>query len=217
MRRRFHSPLRYRELSSRFPFLLLMPRFSRYLCAVLLALSGTAIPLGAQSSAEKEDPPKSNQRAVSKNVAAALAARMPKYNPPKPEPDKVADDRDMREVDKPRNKIIRLPEYVVRQDKPPVFRERDIYTNKGLAELAMKRYLSETSLGLNKFTIPLFGVGAEAYSLMLYQQDERLKNIAELNETADDIDRVDPENAEELREATRETYGRGFDDRYRNR
>ena len=142
---------------------------------------------------------------------------MPKYNPPKPEPDKVADDRDMREVDKPRNKIIRLPEYVVRQDKPPVFRERDIYTNKGLAELAMKRYLSETSLGLNKFTIPLFGVGAEAYSLMLYQQDERLKNIAELNETADDIDRVDPENAEELREATRETYGRGFDDRYRNR
>jgi len=144
---------------------------------------------------------------------------MPKYNPPEPEPEPTNEEEmlDMRDVDKPRNKIIRLPEYVVRQDKPPFFRERDIYTNKGLAALAKKRYLSETSLGLNKYTIPLFGVGAEAYSLMLYQQDERLKNISDLNESANDIDRVDPESAEELREATRDTYDRGFDYRSRNR
>ncbi len=194
-----------------------MPRCSRLTTAILIALSTIALPLVAQPSDEKKEPTKSNQRVISKNVAAALTASMPKYNPPKKEEKKPIDHRDRRDVDKPRNKIIRLPEYVVRQDKPPVFRERDIYTNKGLAELAKKRYLSETTLGLNSFTIPLFGIGAEAYSLMLYQQDERLKNISDLNETADDIDRVDPENAKEIREATRDTYGRGFSDRYRNR
>lgn len=191
----------------------------RRLFCILTALSVAALPSVAQTLEKADDAPKTNRRAVSKNVAAALAASMPKYDPPKEEPDREepAEMQDMRDVDKPRNKIIRLPEYVVRQDKPPVFRERDIYTNKGLAELAKKRYLSETVLGLNQFTIPLFGVGAEAYSLMLYQQDERLKNISDLNETADDISRIDPDNAEEIRKATRETYDRGFDDRYRTR
>lgn len=196
-----------------------MRRFLRLTAPLLLSLFGTALPLSAQSTEKNAEPPKGNQRVLSKNVAEALAARMPKYNPPAPEPEpaEAPDESDMREEDKPRNKIIRLPEYVVREEKPPVFRERDIYTSKGLAALAKSRYLSETSLGLNKFTIPLFGIGAEAYALMLYQEDERLKNISDLNETADDIERVDQENAKEIREATRDTYGRGFNDRYRSR
>jgi hypothetical protein len=196
----------------------LMPHSSRLIFAILVGLSGIALPLGAHSADESKDPPKSNQRVVSKNVADALAARMPKYNPPEPEPEPTDEEemQDMREVDKPRNKIIRLPEYVVRQDKPQVFRERDIYTKAGLKKLAMKRYFSGTSEGLNKLTIPLFG-DIEEYALMLYQQDERLKNISDLNETADDIDRVDPESAQKLREATRDTYDRIFDERYRNR
>lgn len=195
-----------------------MPRFSHFIFAILVGLSGSILSLGAQSSDENKDAPKSNQRVISKNVAEALAARMPKYNPPEPEPEPTDEEemQDMRDVDKPRNKIIRLPEYVVRQDKAPIFRERDINTKAGLQKLAMKRYFSETSLALNKLRIPLFG-DIEEYALMLYQQDERLKNMSELNETADDLDRVDPENAEEIRKATRDTYDRGFSDRYRNR
>ena len=195
-----------------------MPRFLHLIFAILVGLSGIAPPLAAQSFDESNDPPKTNQRVFSKNVAEALAARMPKYNPPEPEPEPVDEEemQDMRDVDKPRNKIIRLPEYVVRQDKPPVFRDRDINTKAGLKKLAMKRYFYETSIALNKLTIPLFG-DAESYALMLYEQDERLKNISDLNETANDIDRVDPEDAKEIRKATRDTYGRGFDDRSRNR
>lgn len=183
-----------------------MPRFSRLLLTVLVGLSGTVLLLGAQTSDESKTAPKSHQRAVSKNVATALAARMPKYNPPKEEPKKPVDNR----VDKPRNKIIRLPEYVVHQDKAPVFRERDIHTKSGLKKLAMKRYFSETSMALSSFNIPFLENLAENYALMLYQQDERLKNIFDLNETADDIERVDPENAEELRKGTRDTYRRTF-------
>lgn len=195
-----------------------MPRCtSHFLSACSLAsLLLTSVSLQAQTTdSEKNDPPPVQRRAVSTGVAAALTASMPKYNPPKPEEKKPVDDRDMRDVDKPRNKIIRLPDYVVRQDKPPVFRERDIYTNSGLAELAKNRYLSESVRGLNRYTIPLFGVGAEAYAMALYRQDERLENMSDLKESADDISKVNPENAKEIRKATTDTYNRGFDSRYR--
>ena len=175
--------------------------------------------LPAQKTTDaKSDKPPVRKRAVSQGVAEALAAGMPKYDPPKPvekEPEEEA--VDMREIDQPRNKIIRLPEYVVREKKPPVFRERDIYTTKGLSELAKKRYLSQSVQALNRYTIPLFGMSAEAYALMLYAEDERLKNISELNDTAKDISLVNPENAKEIKAATRDTYGRGFDYTYRKK
>ena len=52
---------------------------------------------------------------------------------------------------------------------------------------------------------------------MLYAEDERLKNISELNDTAKDISLVNPENAKEIKAATRDTYGRGFDYTYRKK
>lgn len=194
--------------------MLLLARTS--LAAITLGVLIAGPIASAQETTDKEeDPsPKQSRRAVSKNVAAALAARMPKYSPPKPvEKKKAIDGQDMRDIDTPRNKIIRLPEYVVRERKAPVFREQDIYTEKGLKELAAKRYFSTTNLALNKFTLPLVGIGAEAYALMLYQQDERLKNISDLNESADDVSLIDEDSAEEIRKVTRETYHRGFGNR----
>ena len=52
------------------------------------------------------------------------------------ERDRHATLNDLRDIDKPRNGIIRLPNYTVQEKKPPVFRERDIYTREGLADLA---------------------------------------------------------------------------------
>ncbi len=189
------------------------------LCTLALALTITGAVAQAQvSTGTKEDETPIRRRIVSPGVAAALAAGMPKYDPPKPvEKKPVSEEVDMRDIDKPRNQIIRLPAYIVREAKPPVFRERDIYSTKGLGELAKNRYLSETAQALNRYTIPLFGIGAEAYALMRYKEDERLKNIADLNESADDIDLVDPENAREIRQATRDTYLRGFNYTYRKK
>jgi len=136
-------------------------------------------------------------RAVSENVAAQLAARMPQYTPP-PEPKTDSDAgptsdeksealADLRDVDRPQNQILRLPDYVVREKKPPVFRERDIHSPSGLAALAARRYLSETAQALNRFRLPLFGGGAQAYALARYEEDERLRNIRELTDTAHDL------------------------------
>lgn len=197
---------------------MIYPRYSLTVITLGVLLSGTV--LRAQDDPnKKEEPPAANHRAVSGGLAATLAASMPKYDPPKPEEKKPVEDEaeDLRDVDKPRNQIIRLPEYIVQEKKPPVFRERDIYTEKGLAELAKRRYLSQSVQALNRYTIPLFGMSAEAYAMMLYAEDERLQNISELNATADDVSLVDPENAREIREATRDTYQRGFDYTYRKK
>jgi hypothetical protein len=45
-----------------------------------------------------------------------------------------------RETDVPRNGIIRLPQYDVREDKVPKFRERELLTQKGRADVALRRH-----------------------------------------------------------------------------
>jgi hypothetical protein len=138
------------------------------------------------SSITPTQPIRKRDRAISSDVAASLAAAMPKYNPPKPAPPPkpVEEQPDLREIDKPKNGIIRLPDYVVREAKPPVFRERDIKTQAGMAAIAMKKYGTEASRALNRFTIPLFGQTQEQRALAQYAEDERLKTIGELNDAA---------------------------------
>lgn len=146
----------------------------------IVAAPGTAEPT-ARTVAPK--PP--STRVISAAVAAQLAAATPKYVPPPPKPATPPDDEpDLRDIDKPRNQIIRLPKVVVHAPPPPVFSERAINTKKGLADLAMKRYLTETDRVLNSFTIPIFGQSAQSRAMMQYEEDERLKNMAELNDDA---------------------------------
>ncbi len=136
---------------------------------------------------EPTPPARKRERAISGDVAASLAAAMPKYSPPKPAPPPtpVEQQPDLRETDKPRNTIVRLPDYVVREAKPPVFRERDINTQQGLVNLARNRYVSETFKALNFSNVPFLSSLTDAYAMARYAEDERLKTIAELNEAAD--------------------------------
>jgi hypothetical protein len=193
---------------------------ARYLRAILLLaalgpIMALTSPARAQTADPKADapPPKPKRyHSVSPELAASLAATMPKYNPPKPVEKKPDDeDVDLRDVDKPKNQIIRLPKYVVQEQKPPVFRERDIHTAKGLAALAIKRYLSEADRALNSFRLPFFGVSNEARALAMYAEDERLKNISDLNDTARTVGKTDPKEAAYIKRATQDTYMRWSD------
>jgi hypothetical protein len=139
-------------------------------------------------------------RAISDNLAASLAESMPKYNPPKPVEKKPEDDVDLRDVDKPKNHIIRLPKYIVREPKPPVFRERDLYSSASLADLAMRRYA-----GLN------FGPFSDLNkktALDMYREDERLHNIADMKDAARTASFADPAEGVYLKRVTEETYSR---------
>jgi hypothetical protein len=101
---------------------------------------------------------------------------MPKYSPPTPTPVAATQPLDVPEADKPKNEIKRLPSYVVHDSRPPVFRDRDLYTKDGLVSLSYKLHpgLALGNLaGLNDAT---------AYDVFL--EDERLANMADLKDTA---------------------------------
>jgi hypothetical protein len=120
------------------------------------------------------------ERMASDDLSSALSAGI-KYNPPpKPKPEDQKDDVDLRDVDKPRNGIIRLPKYMVEGERPPVFSNRNVYTSRGLADLAKRRYFSNFDRNfLNRYSI--FGSNDER-ALQMYADEERLSNMADTNE-----------------------------------
>jgi len=162
---------------------------------------------GSQSSAPRRTRP------ISGGVAAALAAAGPKYTPPPPKQERPpeAEQPDLRETDKPRNTIVRLPDYIVQEKKPAVFTERTISTEKGLTDIAVRRYISDLDQALNRFTLPLFGSSYQARAMTMYQEDERLRNMADLNAAAEGASKSDPAAGAYIRRETQETFMRTSD------
>jgi len=118
-------------------------RLPSFVLAVLLA---TARVSAAESSPILKDPPAQNAvtpakpaapRVISSQVAALLAAATPKYTPPDPAAAKLVEPE---VTDPPRNGIIRLSPYVVRELKLPLPPERDILTAQGRLDRALARH-----------------------------------------------------------------------------
>ncbi len=169
-----------------------------------------ASPSSSQPSAAA--PPR-RPRAISGEAAAALAAASPKYTPaaPKPEPKPVVEEVDLRDIDKPKNAIVRLPKYIVQEAKPPVFSERTIHTAKGLTAIAMRRYISDADRALNRFTLPLFGTSKESRALTMYAEDERLNNMADLNDAGVNARQTDAAAGSYILKESQKTYLRSSD------
>jgi len=165
-------------------------------------------PAADGATAASSTPVRTRSRVVSADLAAQLAAATPKYTPPPPKPPAPDEDEatDLRDVDKPRNGIIRLPKYIVTQPRPPVLSERAVYTKSGLNDLAIKRYLSEGYRVLNGFTLPLFGTSAGARAMQMYDEDERLKNMSALNEDARMVSASDKAAGLYVKRQVQETY-----------
>jgi hypothetical protein len=145
-------------------------------------------------------------RTVSSKVAAALSLGMPKYSPPTPTPTPVAEPQDLRDIDKPKNEIHRLPKYVVREARPPIFRERDLFTKEGMLDLTMKRHAGlqfGNILDLNANPKP----GSPAYQMMV--DDQRAENMDDMKDTAHALSQGDPDAASYILQQTQSTYMRG--------
>ncbi|MEO6569088.1 MAG: hypothetical protein ABIO94_10040 [Opitutaceae bacterium] len=157
-------------------------------------------------------------RTLSSGVSAAISAGMPKYNPPPkaPEPKPEEDLPDLRDTDKPKNQIIRLPEVLVREPRNPVFRERDVNTKEGLAAVAERRYISDADRALNRWNI--FGTRSTSSpnsttgrSLAMYAEEERLKNMADLNDAAGLVSASDKAAGAYIKREAQNTYMRTSD------
>lgn len=143
-------------------------------------------------------------RTVSPGIAAGLAEGMPKYSPPTPTPVVTGEPQDMRDVDKPKNEIPRLPKYVVHEQRPPVFRNRDLFTEAEQIELSFKAHpglLIGNIIGLN----------APVAKEMAYE-DERLQSIADLTDTAHAMALGgDPAEGRYILQATQDSYMQSVD------
>ena len=165
-----------------------------------------AQPAASPPAATPAGPTGNSSRPESAEVAAELAIGMPKYDPPKPPPPPAPDEQqaDLRELDKPKNGIVRLPAYMVHEPRPTVFREWDLYSKEGLARLALQRYLG---LGI----MPYAGMNKQI-ATELYEADERLQNMADLDATAEAMARGgDKSESEYIKRISQDTYMRGID------
>lgn len=151
--------------------------------------------------------PAPRESMMSAVVAAQVAATLPKYTPP-PKAAPASRRIDLRDLDKPKNHIIRLPRYVVHAPPPPVLSERAVHTRKGLADIAMRRYMTETDRALNAFTLPLFGTSMESRALSMYAEDERLKNMAELKSDAAMVSATDKKEGLYVKRLVDQTFMR---------
>ncbi|MEO6244953.1 MAG: hypothetical protein ABIQ12_05925 [Opitutaceae bacterium] len=193
------------------------------LLATLVCIVGAAQPAAAEKPAilaeakpEQSATPATPKRTrvISPEVAAALAAATPKYTPPPPKPPPPPPEEelpDARDLDKPKNAIVRLPKYIVREQKPVIFSERVINTEKGLTDIAMKRYISDVDRALNLTSLPFIGRLSEARALVLYSEDERLKNMADLRDAGINAGKVDSAAGSYILKESQSTYMRTSD------
>jgi hypothetical protein len=145
--------------------------------------SGVVLAAKPRYYAAPTPPPDSDgvTRSVSAGVAAALSDGGPRYSPPTPAPSPTPEPADVKDIDKPKNGIVRLPSYVVRESRPPIFRDRDLFTARGMLDLTMKRHaglMLGDIFGLNSENKP----GSPAYQMMV--DDERRDNMEDLFDTA---------------------------------
>jgi len=191
------------------------------LLLTFVALSALPLALVAQEAVPATPPPSvspekpfaqpKKDRSISQDLSHALSAGI-KYNPPPP-PKPAEEDVDLREIDKPKNGIIRLPKYVVEGQRPPVFNNRNLYSKEMLRRLAYQKYISSFSRNvLNKYRLPIIGGGIDAYAMMMYEAEERKANMEEM---ADKVSmyRVSGDNAEadKLKNDSQRTFMRRSD------
>jgi len=160
---------------------------------------------GAPAATPDPTPAKPKRaRVMSNEVAASLAPWMPKYNPPKPVEPKADEDADARDIDRPKNGIVRLPKYVVTEPKPPVFRDRDLHTKEEMTDIGLRRNRGLSLGNIGGFNQPI--------ALMMYQEQERLDNMADLKDDAKTAKRSgDSASADYISRETARTYYRPSD------
>ena len=116
----------------------------------------------------------------SAELTSALASGLPKYEPPQTAAQAAAAAAAVRDTDIPRNHIIRLPRFLVKDGSTPEYRLKVPLTPKERADLAMKQYVIDTK------DMPPFAAGIAralflSYASQEYADAERAREMAVLD------------------------------------
>jgi hypothetical protein len=167
---------------------------------LLMVLLAAAVPVLAQQAASTADTssvilaPKAAEptqapqaraadsaRVSSPEINAAISSGIPAYNREASAPKADSASKDVREADKPKNEIPRLPlalmsRYVVRGTRLPVFRNVDLFTREGLIDLSFKEH---PGLRAGNFFNLNSGLAFEAA-----MNDQKMADRSDLTDTA---------------------------------
>ena len=160
------------------------------LAAASIAGAADLAPSAGPAAVSVAPPSPPLRHATSSATAAKVSAGLPKFSPPKPA---AAESPDQRDADQPRNGIIRLPKYIVRERKLPELSNREMLTPDGRLDLAFKRH---PGLLFGNFFNLNAGIGLAM--LAEEQQIERnseMADLAELARLADTAREPPPKNA----------------------
>jgi hypothetical protein len=149
-----------------------------------------------------------DRREISSTTASHLSDGLTRFTAPKEEksalnqPKAAVDEEDSGGGDKPRNGIIRLPDYVVSERPPPVFKQREIMTKEAIAKMMFKK-----NPGLNLFGfMPLASLNTPI-ALEMYDEEERLQNMADLRDAAITIRRGgDAQEGDAIKKEAQQTF-----------
>lgn len=112
---------------------------------------------------------------VSSEVRTSLRDAIPQFEVPKPATPPPAPAADAG----PNNEIIRLPSVEVQADRPPVFKNEELYTKRDQATLALRKYagLNVTPFAwINRLNAPI--------ARQMYEEDQRLQKMQDVSDTA---------------------------------
>ncbi len=184
------------------------------LCALAAGLCASAA-FGQSGPAEREDPvpaalaahPQANPDAapaapkiVSSEMAARLSAGLPAFAPPKPGTVPAIDDGS--DDDKPKNGIIRLPNYIVSERQPPVFTKREILTKAARVAEVYKEHPGLDLWGLMPFSSLNAPIAEQ-----IADEEERLQNISDMRDSAITVRRGgDSDSADTLKKETQGAF-----------
>jgi hypothetical protein len=180
-----------------------------------LVLSLLAVPLAGEVASSQNTPPPAlaaspppaaataaspaRKPVVSSYLGSILLASRPKYKPPAELSDQTAD-ADLRELDPPRNGIIRLPKYMVQDHRTPAFNEYEMLTPRGRLDLALKRHP-----GLKFGPLARLNHG---WAMAMLAEEERLYYKASLADVASTISVTNPEDGAYIRRLADQTFMR---------
>lgn len=140
------------------------------LCLTSALLAQTTPPDPA--APDREIIPEARTRRVSATTAARVLATAPKFIPPAaPAADSPAA---VLPSDQPKNGIIRLPDYIVKEPKAPAFKARELLTGYGRLQLGYK-----LNPGLRLGPLPLLN---DDVALTMLEENVRLERKAEMED-----------------------------------
>ncbi len=135
---------------------------------------------------------------VSAEVRASLRDAIPQFEVPRPAtpPPAAAPDPG------PNNEIVRLPTVDVQADRPPVFKNEELYSRRDQQNLALRKYagLNVTPWGfLNRLNAPI--------AMQMYEEDQRLMKMQQVSDTAAAFSRAgDDDTSEYLKKTSNATF-----------